>query len=141
MTDPDFLRAFETATLPPGSFHHRDHVRAAWLCLRHAPTPVEGLERFVSGLRRFAAAAGKPELYHETITWAFLLLIRERMAVAASDESFDAFAARNADLFQWKPSVLDRYYKKKTLASERARAVFLLPDRLSRPRRVHAGAQ
>ena len=141
MNDPDFLQAFETATLPPGGFHHRDHVRAAWLCLRDAATAVEGLERFVSGLRRFAAAAGKPELYHETITWAFLLLIRERRAAGAANESFDAFAARNTDLFQWKPSVLDRYYKKKTLASARARAVFLLPDRLVSARRAHAGAQ
>jgi hypothetical protein len=131
MTDSEFLDAFESAALPPGAFRHRDHVRAAWLCLRHAPTPAAGLERFVSGLRRFAAAAGKPGLYHETITWAFLLIIRERMAGGPRDEGFDAFAERNPDVLAWKPSLLDRYYRAETLRSDLARAVFLLPDRLA----------
>ena len=41
---------------------------------------LEGIRRFSEGLERFAAASGKPGLYHETITWAFLLLIGERLA-------------------------------------------------------------
>jgi hypothetical protein len=41
---------------------------------------LEALQRFSTSLLRFAIARGKPGLYHETITWAFFLLIRERMA-------------------------------------------------------------
>lgn len=129
MSDAEFLAAFEAGTLGPRSFRHRDHVRAAWLCLR-ATSTLAGLQRFCDALRRFAAAAGKPDLYHETLTWAFVLLIRERMARGPADEEFDAFAARNPDLLAWKPSVLDRYYRAETLDSSLARAVFLLPDRL-----------
>ena len=127
MTDADFLRSFEDRTLPNGSFHHQDHVRLAWLYLGRYPI-LDALARFIEGLKRFAAANGRPDLYHETITWAYLLLIHERMARAPA-ETWEDFARQNPDLLTWKPSVLDRYYEKDTLTSDLARKVFLLPDR------------
>jgi hypothetical protein len=131
MTDEEFLRRFEAGTLPDGGFHHRDHVRLAWLYLGRHPL-LEAIARFRDGLRRFAAARGKPGLYHETITWAFLLLIHERMARRPpSTASWEAFAAANPDLLVWRPSVLGTYYRDETLASELARRVFVLPDRLA----------
>ena len=134
MEDAEFLRSFEDCTLPSSAFHHRDHVRVAWLYLQGCP-PLEALAKFTDGLKRFATANGHPGLYHETITWAYLFLIQERMA---ADETFEAFAARNPDLLAWKPSVLDRYYDRETLGSDRARRVFVMPDRtagaLSPPR-------
>jgi hypothetical protein len=57
------------------------------------------------------------------------LLIRERMARGPAGEGFEAFAARNPDLFARSPSILSRYYEPRTLASDLARRVFLLPDR------------
>ena len=78
---------------------------------------------------RAAEAAGKPGLYHETITWAYVLLVHERRA-ATGAEDWPAFAARNPDLLAWKPSVLEaRYYREETLWSDRARETFVLPDR------------
>jgi hypothetical protein len=127
MDDVEFLRGFEDCTLPSSAFHHRDHVRLAWLYLQRCP-PLEALARFAEGLKRFAAANGHPGLYHETITWAYLLLIRERLV---EGETFEGFAARNPDLFAWNPSVLDRYYERETLDSERARRVFVMPDRVA----------
>ena len=126
--DEEFLGAFESGTLPESAFHHRDHVRLAWLYLRRLP-PAAALARFSEGLRRFAASIGKGGLYHETITWAYLLLIRERMETGGERESFPEFARRNPDLLVWKPSILDRYYREETLRSELARRVFVLPDR------------
>jgi hypothetical protein len=82
-------------------------------------------------LKRFAAFNGHPGLYHETITWAFLFLIHERMADGEESETWEAFAARNQDLLTWKPSALDRYYDPETLQSERARRLFVLPRRMS----------
>lgn len=128
MSDALLLAGFEAATLL--EFPHRDHVRVAWLYLRRDPL-LRASERLSADLRRFAMAKGKPGLYHETLTLAFLFLIHERMG--AHDEDFASFAARNPDLFQWNPSVLERYYRKETLASERARRSFVLPDRLALP--------
>jgi hypothetical protein len=121
------VRAFEAGEDPPGGFHHAHHVFMAWWYLRAHPLG-EALTRFSVALRRFATARGKPDLYHETITVAFMLVICDRLG-AAPDASWDAFAAANGDLFSWKPSVLDRYYRGETLWSERARAGFVMPDR------------
>lgn len=126
MTDAEFLRSFEDGTLPSSAFHHRDHVRLAWLYLRRLPA-LEALARFTQGLKRFAAAKGQPGLYHETITWAYLLLIHERIARSEAD-TWEEFARGNEDLLSWKPSILDRYYDKGTLGSELARRVFVLPE-------------
>jgi hypothetical protein len=125
VTDAELIVGFAGASLE--EFHHRDHVRVAWLYLRREPL-LQALPAFVRDLRRFAAAKGKPGLYHETVTWAYVLLIHERMR---EHEDFDGFAARNPDLLQWSPSALDRYYRSETLASERARGAFLLPDRIA----------
>jgi hypothetical protein len=127
MTEREFVEAFEACTLPASSFHHADHVRLAFLYLREEPL-LPALQRYVTNLRRFAKAHGATRLYHETITFAFIFVIHERMQRDAFDD-FDTFAAANPDLLTWKPSVLDRYYTPETLASERARRSFVMPDR------------
>ena len=127
MNDSEFVRAFEACTLPNSDFHHADHVRVAWLYLRDKPL-LAALDSFCTGLKRFAAAHGKPGLYHETITWAYLLLIHERRECMPSSHAWDEFAAANVDLLQWRPSILRRYYREETLQSDFARRVFVLPD-------------
>ena len=51
----------------------------AWLFVRKHGMP-EALAEFTTAIKRFADAKGATGLYHETITWAFLLLIAERQA-------------------------------------------------------------
>jgi hypothetical protein len=128
MTDEEFIEQFERATLPADSFHHRDHVRLVWLYLRRYPA-LETLERFSKGLRRFAAAQGLANLYHETITWAYVFLIQERAARAGRAQSWEEFAAANTDLLDWKENILKQYYSEDTLRSETARRIFVFPDK------------
>lgn len=128
LDDETLLRQFDEGTIRAGTFHHRDHVRIGWLILKTMP-PLTALSRFAEGLKRFVAANGKEGLYHETITWAYLLLIRERMERTGAGETWEEFAERNPDLLSWKPSILDRYYQPETLSSELARRVFVMPDR------------
>jgi len=131
--DDALLDGFENGTIPAGEFHHAEHVRVAWMYLRRHPLP-DALARFIAGLKRFAAGHGVPGLYHETITIAFVLVIAERLD-DAPDASWSDFAAKNTDLLAWKPSVLAKYYSDETLASERARRSFVMPDRVERPPR------
>jgi hypothetical protein len=126
LDDADFIAAFESCALPAAQFHHRDHIRLAFLYLRHHP-PLEALARFATGLRRYVDSLGATTLYHETITWAYLLLIHERMQ-RDPGTTFEAFAAAHADLFSHRPSVLERYYLPETLTSDLARQTFLFPD-------------
>ncbi len=128
MTDNELLERFETCTLPNSAFHHEDHVKVAFLYLCKYPV-LEALARFSTSLARFAVANGKPGLYNETITWAFLLLIRERMARAGHQQVWGEFAARNPDLLTWKDNVLKKYYRDDTLTSNLAKNTFLFPDK------------
>jgi hypothetical protein len=128
MTDDEFLARFEALDLPGGGFHHRDHVRLAWIYLRRFPV-LEVLARLSAGLAALARVKGQPGKYHETVTWAFIFLVRERMARAGRDETWDDFAAANPDLLDWRDSILHRFYRDETLRSDLARAVFVLPDR------------
>jgi len=129
MTTHDIIRQFETDTLP-GEFHHGDHIRLAFAYLQEFP-PHKALDRFTKALKRYAAARSKSQLYHETITHAYFFLIRERMARSGTIK-WDDFAHQNADLLQWKPGILDRYYRDSTLQSDLARSVFLFPDKLEK---------
>jgi len=130
LTDDELLEQFEKCTLPISAFHHEDHVRLAFLYLRKYPA-LEALRRFSDSLTRFAGTIGKPGLYNETITWAFVLLIRERMARAGSQQGWEEFAAKNVDLLNWKENILKKYYREETLVSELAKSTFLFPDRLA----------
>ena len=120
------LERFVDTTLPAGEFHHEQHVQVAWLFVQKYGMPG-ALAEFTAAIRRFAVAKGATGLYHETITWAFLLLIAERQARNPA-AAWEAFAASNADLLVWKPSILERYYSKELLGSELARRTFLMPD-------------
>lgn len=134
MKDDDFIAAFENGTLPNEAFHHADHVRMAFLYVSRLPI-LEALRAFSEALRRYALVNGKPNLYHETITWAFLFLIRERVQVQSSRQngrppSWWEFAGENADLLDRKSSIiLKDYYSDETLASEMARRIFVFPNR------------
>jgi hypothetical protein len=125
-----FMTAFEDCTLGNEGFHHADHVRMAFLYLSRYPV-LQAIERFSVALARFAAAKGKPELYNETVTWAFLLLIRERIARAEYPPTWEQFVQQNPDLLTWKENILKTYYRDETLSSELAKKVFLFPDKIN----------
>ena len=127
LTDQELMAQFIDTTLPKSAFHHRQHVRVAWLFVQHHGMP-DALREFSAALRRFADAKGATMLYHETITWAYLLLIHERQQRHPVTD-WDTFANANTDLLEWKPSVLDELYSADLLWSEFARRTFVMPDR------------
>jgi hypothetical protein len=119
------LRAFETGRLDPAKFPHREHLRFGYEMLsRHSFG--DAISRFSRGLRLLAAKAGRPQLYHETITVAFLALINERR-MCGGTENWSEFAQDNADLFD--KGCLERWYSVEQLRSDLARRTFCLPSR------------
>ena len=126
-TETELLQSFVDTTLPSDQFHHEQHVHVAWLFVRNYGMPA-ALGEFTTAIKRFAVAKGANGLYHETITWAFLLLIAERQARCGA-VSWDTFVEANPDLLTWQPSILERYYSSETLKSDLARKVFVFPDR------------
>jgi hypothetical protein len=127
MNDHEFLTAFEKCAITVADFHLADHVRLAWIYLRRYSL-LQAIERFTRSLQRFAHHNRAAALYHETVTWAYLFLIHERIQRAKPDLNWEAFRASNSDLFAKKPSIIERYYSHETISSDLARRIFVLPD-------------
>jgi hypothetical protein len=128
MTDDEFASAFENCELSNTSFHHRDHIRLAWIYLQRYGES-EAAARIAISIRKFAAHHGKSDKYHETVTVAWMRLVAH--AVQSSPGPFDLFAARNPALFD--KSTLAAFYSGAALQSEAAKNSFILPDLKSLP--------
>ena len=129
--DRELLQAFQCArpdAVP--RFGHREHLRVAWLTLGEREL-IPALASFCTELRRFAAAAGAPDKYHETLSVGFLLLVHERMAATGAAADSEAFLAAHPDLLEWPQGPLSELYTPGMLQSEAARAGFVLPDRVA----------
>ena len=128
--DLELISVFENGSLSPSAFHHADHVHTAFAYLRQYPV-LEALGKFSTALQRFAELHGKPNLYHQTITWAYIFLIHERMGRAGKPQTWENFAQANPDLLILKDGILKKYYADETLQSDLAKRVFIFPDKLS----------
>jgi hypothetical protein len=110
--------------LPEKDFGHAAHVRAAYLYLRAMDFPA-ALERIRRTIRTYAAHLGKADLYHETITVAYVALIQQHMRERGEGGGWTAFARGNPELLD--KSLLSKFYPAEQLASDSARKIFLLP--------------
>jgi len=119
----DLLGDFEEGRIDPARFPHRAHVRVSYELLERYRFP-EALLHVARGLRRLAAKAGKPEVYHETITAAFLALIAERR-LRGQYAGWEDFAKQNPDLLA--KDCLRAWYEPALLQSKIARKTFILP--------------
>jgi hypothetical protein len=125
MNDDEFLAALEACTLPECEFDHAAHVRAGYLYLR-AGSFGAAIDRMAAAIRRYATSLGKPERYHDTITIAYLALIRRHLVEGGDRGGWPAFAAANPELLD--RTLLLRFFSKAQLESAAARRVFVLPD-------------
>jgi hypothetical protein len=129
--DSDPMSAFETLTLDPAQFSHRRHLEFGWRYLERYGFPL-GAAKFCERLRAYVGRIGAAAKYHETITWAYLVLMNEeRMLRSPPGESFDAMIARRPDLLDHRGGALSKVYDAAQLADADARRVFLLPRRAS----------
>jgi hypothetical protein len=121
------LAAFESGTLDPAQFDHRLHLSLAWTYLQRDGFP-EGALRFRKDLKAYVAKVGAEGKYHETITWAYLVLLNEELSLRSPPgESFDAMIQRRPELLDHRNGAIARCYNKSQLDSPGARRVFLLP--------------
>lgn len=126
-TDDATMRAFEQGTLDPAQFSHRVHLSLAWRYLQRDGFP-EGAQQFRHHLQRYVTSVGAEDKYHETITWAYLVLLNEERCLrAAPGESFETMILRRPDLLDHRNGPIMRRYGKSQLDSPEARTVFMLP--------------
>ena len=128
MTDDEFLAAFEACTLE--EFHHREHVKVAYLYLRRHPLD-DAIAKVRSGLQALAVAWGAPmddleKGYHETITQAWVRLVHLTLDDHGSSESADAFCDQQPNLMQ--KTYLQSFYSRERLTTWEAKRGFVEPD-------------
>lgn len=121
------LLAFERGTLDPAQFNHRLHLSVAWSYLQRDGFPA-GAVKFRQDLQRYVAKVGAEGKYHETITWAYLVLLNEERCLRSPPgERFDAMIERRPELLDHRNGPIARCYSKARLESAEARRVFLFP--------------
>ena len=132
LNDPALLDAFLDRTLPCDLFHHREHLRIAWLLLRQHGDFAEAAVAFRRSLRAYATACGGAGKYHETLTWAWLALVQARMVderglALEVDLDSRAFLLRCPDLLDARGALAGHYDLDALLLSDLARRVLVLP--------------
>jgi hypothetical protein len=126
LADP-LVRAFESASIDPAGFGHREHLYVAWCYLR-ALSLEDALARYVRHLRQLAAALGAPEKFHATMTWAYVVLLHDAME-RAPGASFDDLLAKNPAICDHHAGALYAHYDRAELDADEARRRFVLPRR------------
>ena len=126
MTDEEFARAFEAGLVTPEAFDHRAHVRVAWVYLHETGSLEAAIPRMRDAIRRFAAAAGASQKYHETITVLWMRLLDEVKGRAGARSEM-------CDVLRDFPSLADKdlplqYYTRERLFSDEARGAWVAPD-------------
>ena len=129
MTATEELHALETGTLDLAKFPHAEHVRLGYEMLGRYSFG-DAVARFSRGLKLLTLKAGKPQVYHETITVAFLAVIGERRARGGT-QTWAEFRAANPDLFDKR--CLEKWYGAEQLSTDLARKTFCLPTLLRAP--------
>lgn len=130
MTDDEFLRCFMDCTLPNDRFHHRDHLRLVWLLTRRLGAEQAAIET-AAGIRRFAAAQGHTQKYHETMTQFWLRLVAHLIRQRPEIQDFERFIAAYPQLMDKHLPL--RHWRSDTMFGQTARATWVEPDLLPLP--------
>lgn len=124
MNDQDFLQQFEACSLPKELFKHRGHLRVTWLYLEKYAYP-EAVDAVRDGIKKYAASLGAAQIFHETMTLAWIKLVAAaRHQKDAS--SFEDFMAAHPELANSK--LIHEYYSLELLQTDAARNAWLTPD-------------
>jgi hypothetical protein len=123
-SDDAFMRPLERCTIPNEGFHHRDHIRAAWWCVKRYPLH-EAAATMDALIKRFAAHHGHGDKYHRTLTLLWVRLVAAH-AAACPERTFDGFARKNQALLDKHLPL--HFYRREALFSPLARAQWVDAD-------------
>jgi hypothetical protein len=124
MPDDAFLATFQRGEFAGDAFPHRAHLRMAWLYVT-ALGSERAVQHVAAGIRNLAQHNGRPALYHDTLTRAWVYVVATTVAHHPS-ATFPEFIAHNPQLLD--KQLLLRHYSPDVLFSARARAAWIAPD-------------
>ena len=124
-SDEDLLLAFENLSFPADQFHHREHLRVAWLYLKSSDA-TRATERMSAGIRRFANVEGVTEKYHHTLTLFWMRLLAVALVETPEGCAFEEFLAAHPELGDKNLPL--KYYSPHLLEAPAARQGSVEPD-------------
>jgi hypothetical protein len=104
---------------------HPAHVELAFVAARRYGEE-DGAAVMCGWIRQIAAAHGRADRYHETMTIAWARLVAHHVAADPGTYDFGAFAARYPTLLD--KNLLSAHYSSAALGSAEARAHWVAPD-------------
>jgi hypothetical protein len=122
--DEQFLAAFEAGRIANQDFHHRDHLKVAWIQVRRLGSD-RAADTVTGAIRGFATRHGHADRYHETMTRFWVRVVG--MGVRRHPTlAFD-------DLIAAEPHLLDknlpyRHWSRGRMLSDDARRQWVEPD-------------
>lgn len=127
LNDRRFQALMESGLYPLSEFDHQAHLRLAYVCLisRDVAMALDYCREVIN--RLLSLNKVDPHKYHETITCAWLMTVRQRMSDSPSTDSFASFIRLHPELTDNR--LIRRHYSEARLFSSLAREHFLLPDR------------
>ena len=122
--DAQFLAAFEAGQIANQDFHHRDHLRLAWIQIRRLGVD-RASDAVAESIRRFAARHGHGNRYHETMTRFWVRAVGVGINLHPT-LAFD-------ELLAVEPHLLDKnlpfcHWSRERMGSEEARRQWVEPD-------------
>ena len=126
LSDKAFIEQFENKTLAPELFSHNGHLRLAWLYLQSYPLQ-QAIEKVTSGISAYASSLGATDKFQHTLTEAIVRIMALRMK-QGNASTLEDYLVDNRDLVDDIMSVVEIYYSRQLLNSERAKREFVSPD-------------
>ena len=135
MDDETLLAQFEAGTWPLDQWHHRAHIKIAYLYLsRHSLAAAT--KKVCSGIRAYNAAQQMPESlirgYHETMTQAWLRLVYLTICEFGPEAGADEFVDQHNQLLSKRALLL--FYSSDLIMSAEAKHRFVEPELAPLPR-------
>ena len=125
LSDDAVLHAFEACQLDPAKFHHDDHIRLAWLCIRrYGASAAEA--KLLEGIQKFARKAGVPQKFMHTTTIAWTRLVAAAQILNPTANNFSEWIQSNPEMLD--RNLLAKYYSPGRLETEEARSGWVEPD-------------
>jgi hypothetical protein len=133
--DEKFLADFEGCRFTEEQWHHREHIKVAYLYLVQYDFE-SAMNRMREKLKALNFVLKVPDLptrgYHETITHAWMRLVQLTLSEYGPNDGAGKFYDQNPQLSQNK--ALRFFYSRELIMSPRAKAEFVEPDLAPLPR-------
>lgn len=126
-TDQELLAKLKDGTLPPADFTHEAHIRLVWI-LRNQESSESVYSEVSQIIKNYANAIGEGHIYHETLTYAAVMITLHFIAKTKADEFYE-FIEDNLDLMISFKELIEEHYSQELLQLPQAKTQILPPDR------------